>query len=55
MKKYFLLSALAALPLFGAEIPGVPRDSNTNITGGYDSTRVHAQLILSVKDGILPI
>ena len=50
MKKFFLLSVLAALPLFGAEIPGVPRDSNTNITGGYDSTRVHAQLILSVKD-----
>ena len=50
MKKYFLLFMLAALPLFGAEVPGVPRDSNTNITGGYDSTRVHAQLVLSVKE-----
>ena len=50
MKKYFLLSVFAALPLFSAEIPGVPRDSNSNITGGYDSTRVHAQLILRVKD-----
>lgn len=50
MKKYFLLSVFAALPLFSAEIPGVPRDSNSNITGGYDSTRVHAQLVLRVKD-----
>ena len=34
----------------GAEIQGVPRDSNFNITGGYDSTRVQAQLVLCVKD-----
>ena len=49
-KRYFLYLALAALPLCGADIPGVPRDSNNNFTGGYDSTRVHAQLVLSVKD-----
>ena len=36
--------------LCGAEVPGVPRDSNFNVTGGYDSTRVHAQLVLEVKD-----
>ena len=35
---------------FAAEVPGVPRDSNFNVTGGYDSTRVHAQLVLEVKD-----
>ena len=50
IKKYFLWLFLAALPLCGADIPGVPRDSNNNFTGGYDSTRVHAQLVLSVKD-----
>ncbi len=33
-----------------AAIPGVPRDSNFNNTGGYDSTRVEAQLLVSVKD-----
>ena len=45
MKKYFLLSALAALPLWGAEIPGVPRDSNTNITG----RNVYIRTDMSVK------
>ena len=33
-KKYFLWLMLAALPLAGADIPGVPRDSNSNFTGG---------------------
>ena len=45
----FLLLAAPAL-LHGAEIPGVPRDSNFNNTGGYDSTRVEAQLLLKVKE-----
>lgn len=50
MKKYILYGMFfftaAAVP--AAEIPGVPRDSNFNNTGGYDSTRVHAQLLLNV-------
>ena len=45
----FLLLAAPAL-LHGAEIPGVPRDSNFNNTGGYDSTRVEAQLLVAVKE-----
>ena len=45
----FLLLAAPAL-LHGAEIPGVPRDSNFNNTGGYDSTRVEAQLLVRVKE-----
>ena len=45
----FLLLAAPAL-LHGAEIPGVPRDSNFNNTGGYDSTRVEAQLLVKVKE-----
>lgn len=35
-----------------AEVAGVPRDSNTGNTGGYDGTRVEAQLLLNVKDEI---
>ncbi len=42
--------AAFAWPLFGVEIPGVPRDTNTNNTGGYDSTRVEAQLLVAVKE-----
>ena len=38
------------LPAFSADIPGVPRDSNFNNTGSYDSTRVEAQLIVPVKE-----
>ena len=45
----FLLLAVPAL-LRGAEIPGVPRDSNFNNTGGYASTRVEAQLLVKVKE-----
>ena len=45
----FLLLAAPAL-LHGAEIPGVPRDSNFNNTGGYDSTRVEAQLLVKGKE-----
>ena len=36
--------------LAAAEVQGTPRDSNFNNTAGYDSTRVHAQLLLNVKD-----
>ena len=36
--------------LSGAEIPGIPRDSNTGNTGGYDSTRVDARIIVQLKE-----
>lgn len=51
--KRILISVVVFICFFAAvsaEIPGVPRDSNFNVTGGYDSTRVHAQLVLCVKD-----
>lgn len=48
-------SSFAAFTLaattFAAEVPGTPRDSNFNNTGGYDSTRVEAQLVVPVKQG----
>lgn len=53
MKKYiycFVLFLISFTIVSGAEVPGVPRDSNFNMTGGYDSTRVQAQLVLCVKD-----
>ncbi len=51
MKKYLsILIAMAAGTAAAAEIPGVPRDSNFNNTGGYDSTRVEAQLVVPVKE-----
>lgn len=40
-----------AASLYAAEVPGTPRDSNFNNTGGYDSTRVEAQLVVPVKQG----
>ncbi|MBR7108145.1 MAG: hypothetical protein IKC89_07020 [Lentisphaeria bacterium] len=52
MKKIwmFFMVCGTVFAVTGAEIQGVPRDSNFNITGGYDSTRVQAQLVLCVKD-----
>ena len=51
MKYICLIAAFAVLgSLAAAPVPGVPRDSNTNNTGGYDSTRVETQLIVSVKE-----
>jgi len=44
-----LLFAAAAVQ--AAVNPGVPRDSNTNNTEGYDGTRVEAQLIVPLKEG----
>ena len=37
-------SFAAGLALAAADIPGVPRDSNFNNTGGYDATRIVARL-----------
>lgn len=44
------LSLLTASALSSAEIAGVPRDSNIGNTGGYDSTRVEAQLLVHVRE-----
>ncbi len=45
-----LLVLLASLSARGAEIAGIPRDSNFGNTGGYDATRVEAQLIVPVDE-----
>lgn len=45
-----VLFFIAPVHLVSAEIRGTPRDSNFNNTGGYDSTRVQAQLLVNVKD-----
>ena len=42
---------LAVSTGYGAINPGIPRDSNTGNTEGYDGTRVEAQLIVPLKDG----
>lgn len=52
-KGLFLILAAACVvpaPLSGLNIPGVPRDSNFNNSGGYDSTRVEAQLLVPVRE-----
>ena len=46
----FILAFGAAFGGFAAFIPGVPRDTNTNNTGGYDSTRVEAQMVVPVTE-----
>ena len=46
----FSAALTGILAAAGAPVPGVPRDSNTGNTGGYDSTRVEAQLIVKLKD-----
>ena len=51
MKKVFTgIFCFAFFASFAAEIPGVPRDSNFNNTGGYDATRIEAKLLVNVKD-----
>lgn len=50
MQSLFLLSSGVGLAAGAAEIAGVPRDSNFGNTGGYDSTRVEARLVVPVKD-----
>ena len=55
MKKFFLIQTLAgllAINASSAEVAGTPRDSNTGNTGGYDGTRVEAQLLLNVQDHV---
>ena len=36
--------------LAAASLPGVPRDSNNNNTGGYDATRVEARIVVPLKE-----
>ena len=51
MIRYLLFAAgIMAVGVCGAEVAGVPRDSNFNTTGGSDGTRVEAQLVIGVKD-----
>lgn len=52
MKRFVLslLGVCGVLALQGAAVPGVPRDSNTGNTGGYDGTRVEAQLLVQVDE-----
>ncbi len=53
-RQRIFLAALAlgaVLNAPAAAIPGVPRDTNTNNTGGYDGTRVEAQLLVPVREG----
>ena len=54
MKKQLLIPVAAVLCSFvsAAEIAGTPRDSNNGNTGGYDGTRVEAQLLVNVKDDV---
>ena len=49
MRKFSV--ALLLLPLLcqAAVVPGTPRDSNTGNTGGYDGTRIEAQLVVPVE------
>ena len=59
MKRFSLIFGTAAaaalsvlnLNLSAADLPGVPRDSNFNNTGGYDATRVVARLNVNVDSG----
>ncbi len=50
MKKilFFAAAFLCSFALYAAVVPGTPRDSNNGNTGGYDGTRVEAQLLLEV-------
>ena len=57
MKRINLISYLSAvlvsllnlnMNLYAADLPGVPRDSNFNNTGGYDATRIVARLNVNV-------
>ncbi|MCI6288364.1 MAG: hypothetical protein MR727_06460, partial [Lentisphaeria bacterium] len=53
MKKMIWLILFCGIAAAGAaEIAGRPRDSNIGNTGGYDSTRVDAQLQVPVKNGV---
>lgn len=50
MKKtlFYLLNIACIISAQAVVVPGIPRDSNNGNTGGYDGTRVEAQLMLEV-------
>ena len=48
--KMFLLGLIGLAAAHAADIPGVPRDSNFGNTGGYNATRVEANLLVRVGD-----
>ncbi|MBR2626377.1 MAG: hypothetical protein IKD23_08300 [Lentisphaeria bacterium] len=52
MKRFtFVLSGIFfCATASAAVVPGIPRDSNTGNTGGYDGTRVEAQLLVQVDE-----
>lgn len=51
MKQYLsLFFCILLFRMIAADLPGVPRDSNFNNSSWYDSTRVHAQLLVDVKE-----
>ncbi len=51
MKNIFFLIFFSffVFPLAAVEVAGIPRDSNNGNTGGYDGTRVEAQLLVQVS------
>ena len=60
MKRFSLISFISAaiacllnlnMDMHAADLPGVPRDSNFNNTGGYDATRIVARLNVNVDPG----
>ena len=48
--KFIPFGVLAVSFVQAADIPGVPRDSNFNNTGWYDSTQVHARINVKIDD-----
>ena len=55
-KCFSCMAVVAALSIsnpsvLAADLPGVPRDSNFNNTGGYDATRIEARLHVNVNPG----
>ena len=47
-KIFFLMFCCMMSQLRAAVVPGTPRDSNNGNTGGYDGTRIEAQLMVQV-------
>ena len=45
-----MVCSLSCSMLAAAALPGVPRDSNNNNTGGYDATRVEARIVVPLKE-----
>ena len=50
--KYTIVSAalLGCTLASAANIPGIPRDSNTGNTSSYDATRIEAKIVVPLKE-----